>query len=120
VPRAAAARMVDVARALIGKRPVETRITGIRPGEKIHEIMVSDEEAARTVDRGKWYAILPMLPELQADETSDGCLHGEFSSAAKVMNLEETHALLQRNRLLVDDGQAELIPEFAQVHEVLR
>jgi FlaA1/EpsC-like NDP-sugar epimerase len=120
VPRAPAARIVDVARALIGKLPVETRITGIRPGEKIHEIMVSDEEAPRTVDRGKWYAILPMLPELQADDTSDGCLQGEFSSAAKIMNLEETHSLLQRNRLLVNDEHAALAPEFAHAHEVLR
>ena len=29
------------------------------PGEKIHEIMVSEEEAYRTVERGRWYAILP-------------------------------------------------------------
>ena len=39
-------------------------MTGIRPGEKIHEIMVSEEEAYRTVERGEWYGILPMLPEV--------------------------------------------------------
>ena len=122
VPRAPAARMVDVARALIGLRPVETRITGIRPGEKIHEIMVSDEEAARTVDRGKWYAIQPMLPELQAEEPAGSCLQGEFSSGAKVMNLEETRSLLERNRLLMEDDCGAAIPALAQTNsrEVLR
>src|SRR5688572_18000893 len=61
VPRAPSARVVDVAAALIGDLPIQTKITGIRPGEKIHEIMVSEEEAHRTVERGNWYAIRPML-----------------------------------------------------------
>ena len=39
--------------------------TGIRPGEKIHEIMISEEERYRTVERGAYYVIQPMLPELQ-------------------------------------------------------
>jgi len=122
VPRAPSARMVDVARALIGARAVETRTTGIRPGEKIHEIMVSDEEASRAVDRGKWYSILPMLPELQMEAAGDGSLRAEFSSAENVMNLEETHALLARNRLLLDDADLALVPSFAhsQGHELLR
>jgi len=122
VPRAPAARMVDVARALVGRRPVETAITGIRPGEKIHEIMVSDEEAVRTVDRGKWYAILPMLPELQPDSCDEGCLQGEFSSAGKVMNLEETRSLLERNGLLLEGDDIVSIPGYAQAHgqELLR
>src|SRR5580658_9506853 len=61
VPRAPSARMADIATALIGDRAVRQVITGIRPGEKIHEIMVSDEEAYRTVRRGRWYVIRPML-----------------------------------------------------------
>src|SRR6202161_2847601 len=80
VPRAPAARMVDGAEALIGDRPIDTQVTGIRPGEKIHEIMVSDEEAPRTVEHGKWYAILPMLPELRADRGDRSCLLKEYSS----------------------------------------
>jgi FlaA1/EpsC-like NDP-sugar epimerase len=122
VPRAAAARLIDVATALIADRPVEIRVTGIRPGEKIHEIMVSDEEAGRTVRRGKWYAILPMLPELQADPIEEVCLNQEYSSADSVMTLEETAGLLERNRLMVEDGPLPLIPAFAgpQGQELLR
>src|SRR6188472_666153 len=52
VPRAPSARVVDIAGALIGDLPIEMKVTGIRPGEKIHEVMVSEEEAYRTVERG--------------------------------------------------------------------
>src|SRR5687767_5103514 len=44
VPRVPAARMVDVAEILINGRNIPIVYTGIRPGEKVHEIMVSDEE----------------------------------------------------------------------------
>lgn len=103
VPRAPSARMVDVAAALIGDRDIEQRVTGIRPGEKVHEIMVSEDEAVRAVERGAWYAILPMLPELGHDETGSGCLTGEFSSAHTPMSLAETEDLLRRRHLMIED-----------------
>jgi FlaA1/EpsC-like NDP-sugar epimerase len=69
IPRVPSARVVDVAAALIDDRPIQTVVTGIRPGEKIHEILVSEEESYRTVFRGAFLAIKPMLPELaEADE----------------------------------------------------
>lgn len=37
----------------------EHRIVGIRPGEKIHEEMITDSDSYNTVDRGSYYAILP-------------------------------------------------------------
>ncbi len=48
MPRVPAARMIDVAEALIDDRDIPIAYTGIRPGEKIHEIMVSEEECHRT------------------------------------------------------------------------
>jgi UDP-glucose 4-epimerase len=106
VPRAPAARIVDVADALIGDRPIRRVLTGIRPGEKIHEIMVSEDEAFRVVERGKWYAILPMLPELNGGATGSGCLTTEYSSGHTVMSLEETATLLRERRLMVDQVAA--------------
>ncbi len=103
VPRAPSSRIVDVANALIGGRHIDMVLTGIRPGEKIHEIMVSDEEAKRTVERGKWYAILPMLPEVCGDRTGIGCLTKEYSSNDNVMDLEGTRRLLIENHLLLED-----------------
>ncbi len=39
----------------------EVKIIGIRPGEKVHEVLVSEEEAFRTVDLGDYFCILPAL-----------------------------------------------------------
>src|SRR5439155_26701279 len=69
VPRAPSATVMDIATALIGKRSIEIDVVGIRPGEKMHQILVSEEEANHCVARGRNYAIRPMLPEL-ADERS--------------------------------------------------
>ena len=40
VPRAASATVMNVARALVGDRDIPIRVTGIRPGEKLDEIMI--------------------------------------------------------------------------------
>jgi FlaA1/EpsC-like NDP-sugar epimerase len=102
VPRAPSAKVLNIALALIGDRPIQTIVTGIRPGEKIHEIMVSEEEAYRTIERGKWYAILPMLPEVNEDQNWRPALKKEFSSSDTVMTLEETRELLRARNLLLD------------------
>ena len=89
IPRAPTARMVDVATALIDGRPIRQVVTGIRPGEKIHEILVSEEESHRTTQRGGYYVILPMLPELRNGEHA-GSLEKEYSSEDNPMTLERT------------------------------
>jgi UDP-glucose 4-epimerase len=101
VPKVPSARIVDVAKALIGDRAVDVVVTGIRPGEKVHEIMVSDEEAWRTFPRGEYYAIKPMLPELV--KTADGGrpLPKEYSSSDSLLSLAETKSLLERFNLMV-------------------
>lgn len=104
VPTAPAATVENIARALIGKRPVRTKIVGIRPGEKMHEIMVSDEEAPHCVKRGNYIAILPMLPELSRKNAgTTAALEKEFSSADSVVDLKSTIALLKKHRLMLDD-----------------
>lgn len=102
VPRAPSATVMNVARALVGKRDIRIEVTGIRPGEKMDEIMVSDEEARRTIVRGKYFAILPMLPELitHDDQKQPPALEKEFSSADKVLDLAGTVELLERHRLM--------------------
>ena len=82
VPHVPAARMVDLAEVLVGGRDVPITYTGIRPGEKIHEIMVSEEECHRTIERGDYYAICPMLPECEPESTASTVLTSEYSSAA--------------------------------------
>jgi len=50
-------RITDVAEA-IGPS-CEKPITGIRPGEKIHEEMITASDSFSTIDLGAYYAILP-------------------------------------------------------------
>jgi UDP-glucose 4-epimerase len=112
IPRAPTARIVDLATALIDGRPIEQVITGIRPAEKIHEVLISEEEAYRTAERGNWYAIAPMLPELGGDHQGPGALSEEYSSADNLMSLDEIADMLMVHRLMVEDvpaGTAELL-----------
>jgi len=103
VPRVPAALVTDVAAALVGDRDIPVETVGIRPGEKVHEILISDEEANRTVERGGYYAIGPMLPELQHDERPTPALMREYSSGDEVQSYEATAELLRRHRLMVED-----------------
>lgn len=101
VPKIPAARIIDVARALIGERKIELVVTGIRPGEKVHEILVSDEEAWRTYDVGDYYSVAPMLPEVAKTKPATPPVNKEYSSASYLMTAEETARLLEKYRLMV-------------------
>ena len=94
VPKVPAARITDVAKALMGDRELPIVFTGIRPGEKVHEIMVSEEECFRTVDAGDYYAILPMLPELRADGSQSLALESEYSSKDTTLSVDDLKVLL--------------------------
>jgi UDP-N-acetylglucosamine 4,6-dehydratase len=59
VPRIPSMRVVDLAR-VIGPE-CRHEIVGIRPGEKLHEMMVSAEDGRNTVDCGTHYIIQPAL-----------------------------------------------------------
>ena len=77
VPKVPAANITDVAKALMGDKNLPIEYTGIRPGEKVHEIMVSEEECFRTVERGGYYVILPVLPELREEKEFIPALESE-------------------------------------------
>jgi len=114
VPRAPSATVLNIAKALIGERRIEIRVIGVRPGEKMHEIMVSEEEMNHCVTRDNYLAILPMLPELMGDHAREAnALTEEFSSARNVLSLEGTLALLGKHGLLSEHaarpGTAELL-----------
>jgi UDP-glucose 4-epimerase len=98
VPQVAAAKVVDVATALmeITGKTVETTFTGVRPGEKLHEIMVSEEECFRTTERNGYYVILPILPELRLQESKfQAVLKNEYSSADNNLPITNLKDLLK-------------------------
>lgn len=104
VPQLPSARMDDVAEELIGGQKIEVVYTGIRPGEKVHEILISDEEALRTTERAGHYVLRPLLPEFATDE-GPRPLDGEYSSADAVVSGEPLRDLLQ-GASLVDVAMA--------------
>jgi len=93
VPRVPSARITDVVDVLVGSRPIEVVMTGIRPGEKIHEILVSEEEAFRTSQRAGYYVLIPQLPEL-ANEPFTQALDAEYSSADSIVVGEQLEQLV--------------------------
>jgi FlaA1/EpsC-like NDP-sugar epimerase len=108
IPQAPSARIIDFANALIGDRKIEVKIIGIRPGEKIHEVLVSEEEADRTVERDGYYVIRPMLPELRHPQDNQIGLHKEYSSSDNVMSVAEASLLLQREFLMPEHQPGEI------------
>ena len=57
VPKIPSYRILDLAEA-IGPE-CELRVVGIRPGEKLHEEMITASDSLNTIDLGPFYAILP-------------------------------------------------------------
>lgn len=66
VPKIPSYRIVDVATAVAPECRQE--IVGIRPGEKIHEEMITASDSFNTVDLGSYYAILPSASLYTTDE----------------------------------------------------
>jgi UDP-glucose 4-epimerase len=114
IPIIPSARMVDVAKVLMDGRKIKTLITGRRPGEKIHEVLISEEERYRTVQRGHHYVIEPILPELRHEKGENSVLEREYSSADGIMPIDQVRELLVRKDLMVSDGQR------IRQHELLR
>lgn len=103
VPKIPSYRIVDVASA-IGP-DCEQKIVGIRPGEKIHEEMITEADSYTTVDLGEYYAILPQVPiwskddylkSFDAKEVKPGFSYNsgtneEWLSVEDIQNLIKTH-----------------------------
>lgn len=66
VPKIPSFKILDLAKAIDEK--CELKIVGIRPGEKIHEEMISSSDSYSTYDLGKYYVILPQITKWNLDE----------------------------------------------------
>jgi UDP-N-acetylglucosamine 4,6-dehydratase len=64
VPKIPSYRIIDVATA-VGPE-CEQHVVGIRPGEKIHEEMITEGDGVNTLDLGRYYAILPTAADVEA------------------------------------------------------
>jgi UDP-N-acetylglucosamine 4,6-dehydratase (inverting) len=66
VPKIPSYKITDVATA-VGPN-CKQEIVGIRPGEKVHEEMITSSDSFTTYDLGKYYAILPQAPNFNLDD----------------------------------------------------
>ena len=103
VPKIPSYRITDLAMA-IGPE-CKQKVIGIRPGEKIHEEMITESDGYNTVDRGNYFAILPQGGRYSLEEYC-----AEFSSTrvrpnfayssstnSQFLSVEELRVLITRH-----------------------
>lgn len=72
VPKIPSMNIVDLAKAIAPE--CETRIVGIRPGEKLHELMISRDDARQTLELDSFYVIQPQFNYWSRRSSwDDGC-----------------------------------------------
>jgi UDP-N-acetylglucosamine 4,6-dehydratase/5-epimerase len=103
VPKIPSYRILDLAEALApGSR---REIIGIRPGEKLHEEMITETDSLNTIEFDRYFVIVPSMPlwDVEAYAKARGgrrCLFGySYSSGSNSewLSVEELRALVKRN-----------------------
>lgn len=100
VPNLPSANVLDLVDTMIANKKISKVFTGVRPGEKIHEILISEEETNRTIKRDNYYAICPILTEFQRKPIDPHCLTAEYSSADHIMTKDELKDFLGKEGLI--------------------
>jgi UDP-glucose 4-epimerase len=101
VPIIPSIKIIDLAEIMIGDKDIKIDFIGIRPGEKIHEILVSEEELNRTIQRGIYYVICSNLPEICKNKDINPILCKEYSSADNLISKIDLEEILRTQGYLV-------------------
>lgn len=104
IPKAPSANIWEMAEVLSENNHgnVAVEEMPIRPGEKIHEVLISQEESARLRRIQEWHAVMPSIFSSRHSpiEIPDFFQNSEYSSASCVMTKQSLKALLDRYGLL--------------------
>jgi UDP-glucose 4-epimerase len=94
VRKAPAARVMDIAQVLCEEagKALAYEVMGIMPGEKINEILVSEEELVRTEDMADYYKIHPWW-----EKDRPNAIEREYSSRDSLVSLTQIKELLARS-----------------------
>ena len=96
VPKIPSMRVVDLARAIAPDATL--KFVGIRPGEKLHEEMISPPDSRRTVDMGDYYVIQPEMEwftstKLEGKPVEDGFSYGSDTNS-EWLSVEELRQMI--------------------------
>jgi len=97
VPKLPSMKVVDLATAIVPEAEIE--VIGIRPGEKLHEEMISVTDARHAVDAGGYYVVEPEMEWWPKDEPYGESLAEGFSYRSDSndwwLSLDELKAILE-------------------------
>ncbi|MGB7442581.1 MAG: polysaccharide biosynthesis protein [Coleofasciculaceae cyanobacterium] len=94
VPRLPSTKIIDLVEVMLNGQAIPVVEIGVRPGEKLHEILISEEEMVRTTERDNYYVIASVLPEVGNNYAKTPPLVGEYSSQHAVLDRTGLHDLL--------------------------
>jgi UDP-N-acetylglucosamine 4,6-dehydratase len=77
VPKIPSMRIIDLARAMAPQLPI--KVVGQRQGEKLHEFLITNEEARYTVDAGEFYGLAPEASLFEHYAATGRRVPGDFS-----------------------------------------
>jgi FlaA1/EpsC-like NDP-sugar epimerase len=94
-------KITDLAEVVIqhyGDKETKVEITGIRPGEKLHEVLISKTEALNSYVYSEDYFIIFPFDAMRQDLTKVG--FAEYNSSTKLLNKKEIKVLLNKGGFL--------------------
>jgi UDP-N-acetylglucosamine 4,6-dehydratase len=101
IPKIPSMSMIDLVEAM--PVPCTTRLIGRRPGEKIHETLISESEGERTLDYGDHYVVYPENTDLDLDAMCVGGAHRtpagftyESDKNTEWVSAAQMHAFLEK------------------------
>lgn len=118
MPATEVSNIADVMIKLFGSKSTQKRVIGVRPGEKMHEVLVSKNEAPRTkVYSDKYYVILPQFFEETLEKKYSRYKNmqlAEFNSnnARRLEDQEFIDTLKQEDWLWQDDKDVSTIDKL--------
>jgi FlaA1/EpsC-like NDP-sugar epimerase len=94
IPKIKALKITDIAKSLgksFGHKNIKLKYVGIRPGEKLHEAMISETESLRIEDYKSYYMITDSIINTKLFQ---------FSSDTSLMKSEETEQFLKKSNII--------------------
>ncbi|KKM72593.1 hypothetical protein LCGC14_1418950 [marine sediment metagenome] len=84
VPKLPSMKVLDIAEVIAPNIP--QRVTGIRPGEKLHEVLITEEESHHTMELEKHFVIVPEFPYWRDKQPDVGGKQAEIMTYASNTN----------------------------------